>query len=406
MRCKSVVTADKGTGAFLRFFAILVTADTFAARSLATSVAAILGLCIDLGAAHEPRRQRLLDRYGAFGVDYRKVFAKRGLGMMKKIGSYPELADPQLQPRYSGIATFFRLPHSVRLDEVDIGLVGVPFDGGVTNRPGARHGPRDIRNQSSLIRKINQATGVAPFDLVRVADLGDAWIERPFELQGALAEITAFFATVHAAGVTPLSVGGDHSISLPILRAIARDRPLGMVHVDAHCDTGDDYLGSRFHHGASFRRAVEEGLVDPKRVVQIGIRGSLNAADMWHFSYESGMRVVSIEEFHDKGWRWAAVEARKVIGGGSTYLSFDVDSLDPVYAPGTGTPEPGGLTTLEAQRLIRDLGGLDFVGADLVEVSPPFDTGGITSMTAATVLFELLCVLAQARAQRKPMSRG
>jgi Arginase family len=192
--------------------------------------------------------------------------AKRDLGMIKKIERYPELADPQLQPRYSGIPTFFRLPHTVRLDEVDIGLVGVPFDGGVTNRPGARHGPRDIRNQSSLIRKINQATGVAPFDLVRVADLGDAWIERPFELRDALAEISAFFATVHAAGVTPLSVGGDHSISLPILRAIARDGPLGMVHVDAHCDTGDDHLGSRFHHGASFRRAVEEGLIDPKRV--------------------------------------------------------------------------------------------------------------------------------------------
>jgi guanidinopropionase len=328
-----------------------------------------------------------------------------GLGMIKKIESYPELADPQSQPRYSGIPTFFRLPHSVRLDQVDIGLVGVPFDGGVTNRPGARHGPRDIRNQSSLIRKINQATGVAPFDLVRVADLGDAWIERPFELQGALAEISAFFATVHAAGVTPLSVGGDHSISLPILRAVARDGPLGMVHVDAHCDTGDDYLGSRFHHGAPFRRAVEEGLIDPKRVVQIGIRGSLSAADMWQFSYDSGMRVISIEEFHDRGWRWAADEVRKVIGGGSAYLSFDVDSLDPVYAPGTGTPEPGGLTTLEAQRLIRDLRGLDFVGADLVEVSPPFDTGGITGMTAATILFELLCVLAQARVQRERMSR-
>jgi hypothetical protein len=162
--------------------------------------------------------------------------------MIKKIESYPELADPQLQPRYSGIPTFFRLPHTELLDEVDIGLVGVPFDGGVTNRPGARHGPRDIRNQSSLIRKINQATGVAPFELVRVADLGDAWIERPFELQGALAEIAAFFATVHAVGVTPLSVGGDHSISLPILRAIARDGPLGMVHVDAHCDTGSRWL--------------------------------------------------------------------------------------------------------------------------------------------------------------------
>jgi guanidinopropionase len=325
--------------------------------------------------------------------------------MIKKIQSYEELADPQLQPRYSGIPTFFRLPHSVDLDQVDIAVVGVPFDGGVTNRSGTRHGPREVRNQSSLIRKVNQATGVAPFDLVRAADLGDAWIERPFELEGALAEITAFFATVRAAGVTPLSVGGDHSISLPILRAIAAEGPLGMVHIDAHCDTGDDYLGSRFHHGAPFRRAVEEGLIDPKRVIQIGIRGSLSTADIWQFSYDSGMRVVPIEEFQDNGWRWTAEEARKVIGSGPAYLSFDIDALDPVYAPGTGTPEAGGLTTLEAQRLIRAVGGLDFVAADLVEVSPPFDCGGITTMTAATILFEILCVLVQARVQRTTVSR-
>jgi guanidinopropionase len=328
------------------------------------------------------------------------------LGMVKKIEHYPELMDPQVRPRYSGIPTFFRLPHTERLNEVDIGIIGVPFDGGVTNRPGARHGPRDIRNQSSLIRKINQATGVAPFELVRVADLGDAWIERPFELEGAHVEINAFFTTVHTAGVTPLSVGGDHSISLPILRAIARNGPLGLVHVDAHCDTGDDYLGSRFHHGASFRRAVEERLIDPKRVIQIGIRGSLNQADMWQFSHDQGMRVVSIEEFHDKGWRWAAEEARVIVDEGPAYFSFDIDALDPAYALGTGTPEPGGLTTFEAQRLIRELGSLDLVGADLVEVSPPLDTSGMTSMTAVAILFELLCVLAQARVRRKPASSG
>jgi len=326
--------------------------------------------------------------------------------MVKKIESYPELADPQLRPRYSGIPTFFRVPHAEQLDEIDVGIIGVPFDGGVTNRTGARHGPREIRNQSSLIRKINQATGVAPFDVVRVADLGDAWIERPFELEGAHSEINAFFAIVHAAGVTPLSVGGDHSISLPILQAIARHGPLGLVHVDAHCDTGDDYLGSRFHHGAPFRRAVEEGLIDPKRTIQIGVRGSLNKADMWQFSHDHGMRVVSIEEFNDKGWRWAAEEGRKIIGKSPVYVSVDIDSLDPAYAPGTGTPEPGGLTTIEVQRLIRELGGLDLVGADLVEVSPPFDTSAITAMTAATILFELLCVLAQARARRQSVSSG
>ena len=330
-------------------------------------------------------RARLLSEYSQSVV----------LGMVKKIKSYPELADPQLRPRYSGIPTFFRLPHTEQIGEVDIGIIGVPFDGGVTNRPGARHGPREVRNQSSLIRRINQATGAAPFDLVRVADLGDAWIERPFELEGAHAEINAFFATVHAAGVMPLSVGGDHSISLPILRAIARNGPLGLVHVDAHCDTGDDYLGSRFHHDAPFRRAVEEGIIDPKRTVQIGIRGSLNKAGIWQFSYDRGMRVVSIEEFND------TEEGRKIIGESPAYVSFDIDSLDPAYAPGTGTPEPGGLTTLEVQRLIRELGSLDLVGADVVEVSPPFDTDGMTSMTAATILFELLCVLAQARVRRQ-----
>jgi len=234
-----------------------------------------------------------------------------------------------------------------------------------------------------------------------MADLGDAWLEQPYELSGALREIQAFFDKVHAAGVTPLSVGGDHCITLPILRALAREGPVGMVHIDAHCDTGDDYLGSRFHHGAPFRRAVEEGLLDPKRLIQIGIRGSLNHPDMWQFSHDVGMRVVYMEEFSDRGWRWAAEEARRVVGSGPTYLSFDVDGLDPVFAPGTGTPESGGISMIEAQRLIRELAGLDFVGGDVVEVSPPFDPSGLTAQNAANVLFEILCLLALAVKQRR-----
>jgi guanidinopropionase len=279
-------------------------------------------------------------------------------------------------------------------------VIGVPFDGGVTNRTGTRHGPRAVREQTALIRRFNQATGIGPFDLARVADLGDAWIEQPYELVGALAEIQAFYDNVREAQITPLSVGGDHSISLPILRALAKDGPVGMVHIDAHCDTGDDYLGSRFHHGAPFRRATEEGLLDPKRVIQIGIRGSLNHPDMWSFSFEHGMRVVPMDEFHDKGWRWAAEEARRVVGTQPTYLSFDIDSLDPVFAPGTGTPEAGGISMIEAQRLIRALAGLNFIGADLVEVSPPFDPSTLTAQNAANILFEILCVLAVARGQR------
>jgi len=306
-----------------------------------------------------------------------------------------------LRPRYSGVATFFRTALRDSAAGVDIAVVGVPFDGGVSHRTGARHGPRAVREQSTMIRRINPATGVAPFDLAKVADLGDAWVERPYELEGALREIEAFFGAVHAEGAATLAIGGDHSVSLPILRAITRDRPLGLVHVDAHCDTGDDYLGSRFHHGAPFRRAVEEGLIDPKRTVQIGIRGSLNHADMWAFSRESGMRVVTIEEFDDLGWRSVGEEAVRVVGAAPAYLSFDVDSLDPAFAPGTGTPEAGGLTMREAQRLVRALSDLDLAGADVVEVSPPFDLSGVTALNAATIAFEALCLLAGARARRE-----
>ncbi|MDT8345204.1 MAG: arginase family protein, partial [Thermohalobaculum sp.] len=190
-----------------------------------------------------------------------------------------DYADPQQRPRFTGLASFFRLPYveDFEADPPEIGLIGVPYDGGVTNRPGPRHGPREVRNQSSLIRRVNQATGAAPFAAARVADIGDAWVKRPFDLMAAHAEIEATYARVHAAGIRPLTCGGDHSISLPILRAIAKDGPLALVQIDAHCDTGDDYLGSRFHHGAPFKIAVDEGLIDPKKTVQIGIRGTLFA---------------------------------------------------------------------------------------------------------------------------------
>ena len=316
---------------------------------------------------------------------------------LKTPNRYRELAEPRLRPRYTGVATFFRAPLAETGEGADIGVIGVPFDGGVTNRTGARHGPRAVREASTLLRRYNQATGVGPFDLARVADLGDAWIELPYELEGALVEIEGFFAAVRAASVVPLAVGGDHSISLPILRALGAGRPLGLVHIDAHCDTGDDYLGSRFHHGAPFRRAVEEGLIDPRRAIQIGVRGSLNQLDQWDFSRQSGMRIVAIEEFADLGWREVARQARQIVGEAPAYLTFDVDGLDPVYAPGTGTPEPGGITMLEAQRLLRALAGLDFVGADVVEVSPPFDPTGVTALNAATILFEILCLLGPLR---------
>lgn len=304
--------------------------------------------------------------------------------------------DPRQRPRFTGLATFFRMPYVEDFEGsgLDIGVCGVPYDGGVTNRPGPRHGPREVRNQSSLIRGHNQATGAAPFGAAKVADIGDAWIEKPFELVGAHNEIQAYFERVKSSGIRPLTCGGDHSVSLPILRALAKDGPVGMIHIDAHADTGDDYGGSRFHHGAPFKVAVDEGLLDPKRTAQIGIRGTLYNPDMWKFSYDSGMRVMLMEEVEEKGWKAAMAEALEFVGPGPIYVSFDIDSLDPSFAPGTGTPEAGGLTMREAQGMVRMLAGTQIIGADMVEVSPPFDNSGVTALNGATIMFELLCVMA------------
>ena len=304
-------------------------------------------------------------------------------------------------PRYTGIATFMRAPLVRDPSKLDIALIGVPFDGGVENRPGQRHGPREIRNMSSLMRTIHHVTRVNPYELCRVADMGDVPITDAFSLEASHANITEFYRQVHAAGVVPLSAGGDHSISLPILRAIATDRPVGMVHIDAHTDTCDQELGSRFTHGTPFRRAVEEGLLDPKRTVQIGIRGAQNSEEGWTFSLESGMRVIFIEEFTRLGVDAVIAEARRVAGDGPTYISFDIDSLDPAFAPGTGTPEVGGITTIEAQALLRGLRGLDLIGGDVVEVSPPFDPSGNTALVGATMMYEILCILAETVARRK-----
>ena len=254
---------------------------------------------------------------------------------------------------------------------------------------------------SSLMRAIHHESRINPYALCRVADLGDVPFAHGFELAASLDDITAFYRRIQAAGAAPLSAGGDHSITLPIFRAIAAERPLGMVHVDAHTDTWDEFLGSKFTHGAPFRRAVEEGLLDPERTVQIGIRGAQNVEDGWTFSIETGMRVIFMEEFTKLGVEAVIAEARRVVGDGPTYVSFDVDGLDPVYAPGTGTPEVGGLTTIEAQSLLRGLRGLELVGGDVVEVAPPFDPTGNTALVGATMMYEILCVLAEAVARRK-----
>lgn len=320
---------------------------------------------------------------------------------MAAVPGNPEPVDAAIVPRFGAIPTFMRLPHIPDPSRLDIALIGVPWDGGTTNRAGARHGPREIRNMSSFMRKVHHVSRIAPYELARIADLGDAPVN-PIDLMDSLARIERFFASVHAAGAIPLSVGGDHLITLPIFRAIARERPIGMVHFDAHSDTNDHYFGdNRYTHGTPFRRAVEEGLLDPKRTVQIGIRGSIYGPGDMDFAEGSGMRVIYMEEFCRLGEEKVIAEARRVVGDGPTYVSFDVDGLDPVFAPGTGTPEIGGLTTREAQHILRGLQGLNLIGGDVVEVSPPFDPSGNTALVGATLMFEIMCLLADAVAGRR-----
>ena len=304
-------------------------------------------------------------------------------------------------PRFGGIPTFMRLPYVDDPDGIDIGLIGVPWDGGTTNRAGARHGPREIRNQSSFIRRIHPTTLTSPYDICNVADLGDTSVN-PIDLMDTLKRVEEFFARVHSAGTVPLTAGGDHLITLPIMRAIARDSTIGMVHFDAHTDTNDRYFGeNKYTHGTPFRRAVEEGLLDPKRTIQIGIRGSLYTKNDYDYVRETGIRMIAIEEYFEMGVDAVIEEARRVVGDGTTYISFDVDGLDPVYAPGTGTPEIGGYSTFDAQTMIRGLRGLNLVGGDVVEVAPPFDPSGNTALVGATIMFEILCVLGEAVAARR-----
>ena len=305
--------------------------------------------------------------------------------------------EPMKEPRYAEIATFMRAPLATSLKDVDIGLIGVPTDLGVTNRPGARHGPREIRNSSSLMRGFNIGLRMNPYDLCRIADLGDVRFTGRYDLELQTAQIADFYRTVHAAGIIPVSAGGDHSITFPIFQAIAAEGPIGMVHIDAHTDTWGDLYGSKFTHGAPFRLAVEHGLLDPKRTIQIGIRGGQNLMDGVEFSLQHGMRVVFMEEFAELGVRQVIAEARRVVGNGPTYISFDVDGLDPVYAPGTGTPEVGGLSTLDAQRLLHGLRGLNLIGGDVVEVAPPYDQTGNTALVGATMMFEIICLIADCR---------
>lgn len=305
--------------------------------------------------------------------------------------------DAAVVPRFAGIASFMRLPVVASAAGLDVALYGLPWDGGTTNRAGARHGPREIRNLSSLMRSGHHVTGLEPFSVVKAADVGDVSVN-PIDLLDSLKRIEAGVAEIVAAGAIPLGAGGDHLCTLPVLRAVAKHRPVGLIHFDAHSDTNDTYFGDNpYTHGTPFRRAVEEGLIDPKRFVQIGIRGSIYDRDEHAWAKAQGVRIVYMEEFVERGPIAVIEEAKAIAGDGPTYVTFDVDSLDPSMAPGTGTPEIGGITTREAQLMLRRLESVDIVGADVVEVAPPFDVQGMTALVGATMMFELLCVIAARR---------
>lgn len=310
-------------------------------------------------------------------------------------------------PRFAGIATFMRLPHVplAQAKDIEIGIIGVPFDGGTTNRPGPRHAPRQIRDMSQMIRRVNPAMRICPYDLANVADLGDADVN-PADLKDSLKRIEGYYGKVAAAGIRPLSAGGDHLVSYPILRALGRKQALGMVHFDAHTDLFDGYFGGfKITHGTPFRRAIEDGVLDPERTVQIGIRGSMYDYEDREFAAKAGVRIIEIEEFARLGVDKTMAVARKVVGSGPIYVSFDIDALDPAYAPGTGTPEAAGFTNREAIAMLRLLRGLNIAGADMVEVSPPFDPSGYTAYNGATVMWELLCIMAEDVAKRRPRVR-
>jgi len=305
----------------------------------------------------------------------------------------PQPLSGNEMPRFGGIATFMRLPGNTDPADLDVAVVGVPFDIGTSNRPGARFGPRGIRGESVLLRPYNMATRAAPFDSLRIDDTGDV-ASSPYDLLAAVEAIEAHFDELLGHGVVTATMGGDHTVVLPILKAMAeRHGPVGLVHVDAHTDINDTMFGSKITHGTPFRRAVEAGVLDCDRVVQIGVRGTGYEADDFDWSRRQGFRVVQAEECWHRSLEPLMDEVRDQVGGGPVYLSFDIDGLDPAFAPGTGTPEVGGLTVPQALEVIRGCRGLELVGCDVVEVAPIYDTSGTTSLVGANLLYEMLCVL-------------
>jgi len=305
---------------------------------------------------------------------------------------HPQPVDALEYARFTGVPTFMRLPNITEPKELDIAIVGIPFDGGTTYRPGPRFGPRGVRNQSAIIRPWNPVLHVNPFKKYRVADFGDLPVN-PLSIEDTFSRIERGLATVLAGGARTLCVGGDHSISLPILRAVCKDHrgPISLIQFDAHNDLWDEYFGSKYSHGTPFRSAFEEGLLIDGGVLQVGLRGQVYGEDDFDFARKHKVRMVTAEDFHAKGMQ-TVLRHLRAFRGKPVYVTLDIDCVDPAYAPGTGTPQVGGFTSAQIVELVRALNGLSIVGADLVEVSPPFDNGDLTSLLAANLLFELLCV--------------
>lgn len=311
----------------------------------------------------------------------------------RKVAEQTFMSDGTRRTPFSGVPTFLSLPYKPAGKDcgdaagLDVALLGVPMDIGVTNRTGARFGPRALRT-IERIGPYNDVLGCIPGSELKVADIGDVPFRSRYNLESSNEDIELFISALAGQGVMPLSVGGDHSISYPILRAIGRNKPVGMIHIDAHSDTAGPFDGTKFHHGGPFRNAVLDGVLDPKRTIQIGIRGS--SEYLWEFAKDSGMTIVHGHEIATTGIDAIIAKAHEIVGDGPTYVSFDIDSLDPAFAPGTGTPEIGGLTTREALALLRGMAGIDIVGGDVVEVAPQYDATTNTSQAGAQVLFEIL----------------
>jgi len=308
--------------------------------------------------------------------------------------------NPAVSPRFADVATFMRTRRHGIDPAVDVGLVGVPFDLGLNYRTGARDGPAGVRAASRVIRRVHPTSGIKPFEICNVADLGDAPVN-PMNKDRSIEMIEGFFAELRGAGIVPISIGGDHTIPLPILRALAGDEPVGVLHFDAHADTLDELCGSKVNHATFLRRGYEEGLVDPERVIQIGLRGSRFDEHDIQFGYDVGYSIITMDEYEVMG-RGAVIDRiDRVLGEGPVYISLDIDGLDPAFLPGTGVPEIGGISPRDAQVILRSLQGRELIGADICEVSPLHDPTGITCITVANLMFEMLCVIAHSVADRK-----